>query len=157
MITLDQLKKIVPYAGQRAGVFLVPLNEAMDEFGIDTPARKAAFVAQLAHESWSFRYVSEIASGLAYNGRKDLGNTRPEAIRIAAEHGSTPGPWWKGHGLIQITGYDNQAGQPSWPLVCFHSRTISQYCSAWRSASSKSDWPTAPIAMTMPMRARMTW
>ena len=107
MITLDQLKKIVPYAGQRAGVFLVPLNEAMDEFGIDTPARKAAFVAQLAHESGSFRYVSEIASGLAYNGRKDLGNTRPEAIRIAAEHGSTPGPWWKGHGLIQITGYAN--------------------------------------------------
>jgi putative chitinase len=107
LITLEQLKTIVPYAGPRAGVFLVPLNDAMDEFGIDTPARQAAFIAQLAHESGSFRYVSEIASGMAYDGRKDLGNTRPEAIHIAAEHGSTPGPWWKGHGLIQVTGYDN--------------------------------------------------
>lgn len=107
MITLEQLKTIVPYAGHRAGVFLVPLNDAMDEFCIDTPARQAAFIAQLAHESGSFRYVSEIASGMAYDGRKDLGNTKPEAIRIAAEHGSTPGPWWKGHGLIQVTGYDN--------------------------------------------------
>lgn len=107
MITLEQLKKIVPYAGAKAGVFLVPLNDAMDEFGIDTPARQAAFIAQVAHESGSFRYVSEIASGMAYNGRKDLGNTKPEAISIAAQHGSTPGPWWKGHGLIQVTGYDN--------------------------------------------------
>lgn len=107
MITLEQLKRIIPYAGHRAGVFLVPLNEAMAEFEIDTPARRAAFLAQVAHESGSLRYVREIASGLAYDDRADLGNTRPEAIRIAAEHGSTPGPWWKGHGLIQITGYDN--------------------------------------------------
>lgn len=107
MVTLEQLKKIMPNAGQRAQVFLVPLNDAMDEFGIDTPARQAAFLAQLCHESGSLRYVSEIASGMAYNGRKDLGNTKPEAIAIAAQHGSTPGPWWKGHGLIQVTGYDN--------------------------------------------------
>lgn len=107
MITLDQLKKIIPYAGPRAGVFLVPLNEAMAEFGIDTPARQTAFLAQVAHESGSLRYVSEIASGMAYNGREDLGNTKPEAVAIARQHGSTPGPWWKGHGLIQVTGYDN--------------------------------------------------
>lgn len=107
MITIDQLKKIIPYAGPKAGVFLGPLNDAMAEFGIDTPARQAAFIAQVAHESGSLRYVSEIASGLAYNGRKDLGNTKPEAIAIAHQHGSTPGPWWKGHGLIQVTGYDN--------------------------------------------------
>lgn len=107
MVTLDQLKKIIPYAGPRAGVFLVPLNEAMGEFGINTPARQAAFLAQVAHETVSLRYVSEIASGMDYNGRADLGNTKPEAIAIARRHGSTPGPWWKGHGLIQITGYDN--------------------------------------------------
>lgn len=107
MVTLDQLKKIIPYAGPRAGVFLAPLNDAMDEFGIDTPVRRAPFLAQVAVESGSLRYVSEIASGMAYNGRADLGNTKPEAIAIARRHGSTPGPWWKGHGLIQITGYDN--------------------------------------------------
>lgn len=109
MISLKQLQKIMIHAGPRAACFLVPLNDAMDEFGIDTPARQAAFLAQVAHESGSLRYVCELASGLAYNGRADLGNTRPEAVRIAAEHGSTPGPWWRGHGLIQVTGYDNHA------------------------------------------------
>lgn len=107
MITIEQLKKIIPNAGPRAGVFLVPLNDAMDEFGIDTPARKAAFLAQIAHESGSLRYTSEIASGSAYDGRADLGNTKPEAIRISSRNGSTPGKFWKGHGLIQITGFDN--------------------------------------------------
>lgn len=96
MITLDQLKKIVPYAGPRAGIFLVPLNDAMDEFGIDTPARQAAFLAQVAHESGSLRYVREIADGKAYEGRADLGNIQPG-----------DGPRFKGRGLIQITGRAN--------------------------------------------------
>lgn len=107
LITLDQLKKIIPYAGARAAIYLAPLNAAMAEFGIDTPGRRAAFLAQVAHESGSLRYTAEIASGKAYDGRADLGNTRPEAIRIAAQHGTTPGRFWKGHGLIQVTGYDN--------------------------------------------------
>lgn len=107
MITLDQLRAIMPHAGPRAAVYLAPLNRAMAEFSIDTPARQAAFLAQIAHESGSLRYVRELASGAAYDGREDLGNTRPEAIRIAAERGTTPGRWWRGHGLIQITGFDN--------------------------------------------------
>ena len=107
MISITNLQRIIPYAGPRAAVFVGPLNSAMDEFGIDNPLRQAAFIAQLAHESGSFRYVREIASGLAYNGRADLGNTNPDALRIAAAHLSTPGPWWRGRGLIQITGYNN--------------------------------------------------
>lgn len=96
MVTLDQLKKIIPYAGPRAAVFLVPLNEAMAEFGISTPARQAAFLAQVAHESGSLRYTCEIASGRTYEGRADLGNTQPgDGIRF------------KGRGLIQVTGRDN--------------------------------------------------
>ncbi len=75
LITIDQLKKIIPYAGPRAGVFLVPLNDAMPKFEINTPARQAAFLAQVAHESGSLRYVREIADGSAYEGRADLGNT----------------------------------------------------------------------------------
>lgn len=96
MITLEQLKKIIPYAGPRAGVFLVPLNDSMAEAGIDTPAREAAFLAQIAHESGSLRYVREIADGKAYEGRADLGNTQPG-----------DGPRFKGRGLIQITGRAN--------------------------------------------------
>lgn len=98
MITLEQLRKIIPYAGIRAAVFLGPLNDAMDEFGIDTPARQAAFLAQIAHESGSLRYTREIADGKAYEGRADLGNTQPG-----------DGPRFKGRGLIQITGRANYA------------------------------------------------
>lgn len=96
MITLDQLRKIMPYAGPRAGVFFKPLTEAMAEFGIDTPVRQAAFLAQVAHESGSLRYVREIANGKAYEGRADLGNTEPG-----------DGPRFRGRGLIQITGRTN--------------------------------------------------
>lgn len=96
MLTIEQLKMIIPHAGPRAGVFIAPLNLAMDEFGIDTPARQAAFLAQIAHESGSLRYVKELASGSAYEGRKDLGNTaQGDGVR------------YKGRGLIQITGRAN--------------------------------------------------
>jgi putative chitinase len=137
VITLDQLKKIIPYAGPRAGFFLAPLNDAMDEFGIDTPARQAAFLSQVAVESGSLRYVSEIASGAAYNGRKDLGNTKPEALRIAALYGSTPGPFWKGHGLIQITGYDNHlaCGQALGLDLLNHPELLEEPINAARSAA----------------------
>lgn len=106
-MTLEQLQEILPHAGHRAGVFIGPLNAAMDEFEINSPERQAAFIAQLGHESGSFRYMEEIADGSAYDGRADLGNTRAAAISIAGAHGSTPGRWWKGHGPIQITGFDN--------------------------------------------------
>lgn len=96
MITLEELKQIVPYAGSKANLYLDHLNSAMDEFDIDTPQRQAAFLAQIAHESGSFRYVKELASGEAYEGRKDLGNVFDgDGVR------------YKGRGLIQITGRAN--------------------------------------------------
>lgn len=100
-MTLDQLKAIIPRAGKRAEVFLAPLKAAMEEFEIDTPLRKAAFLAQIAHESGSLRYVRELASGSAY----DTG-------RLAERLGNTPeddddGERYKGRGLIQITGTSN--------------------------------------------------
>lgn len=106
-LTLDQLKIIMPRSGKRAELFVLYLDQAMIEFGIDTPKRMVAFLATLCVESGQLVYMEELASGAAYDGRVDLGNTKSDAIAIAAQHGSTPGRWWKGHGPIQITGYDN--------------------------------------------------
>jgi putative chitinase len=107
MITYNQLRKIMPHAGQGLQQFVVPLDLTMQEFEINTPTRQAAFLAQVAHESGSFRYMEEIASGSAYEGRRDLGNHEDEAIAIAVAHGTTPGRFFRGHGPIQITGFYN--------------------------------------------------
>lgn len=98
MIALDELGRIYIYAPkERLAKFLDPLNDAMHEFEIsDSPVREAAFIAQIGHESGEFKYVREIASGEAYEGRKDLGNTEPgDGVRF------------RGRGLIQITGRFN--------------------------------------------------
>lgn len=96
MLTRDELLEIMPRAWDRVDTFLEPLNTAMDEFEINSPSRQAAFLAQIAHESGELRYVRELATGEAYEMRKDLGNTEPG-----------DGPKYKGRGLIQITGRDN--------------------------------------------------
>jgi putative chitinase len=95
-MTAAQLLAILPFARQRIEVFIGPLNAAMSEFDISTPARQAAFIAQVGHESGQLRYVRELASGAAYEGRADLGNV------VAGD-----GTRYKGRGLIQITGREN--------------------------------------------------
>lgn len=72
------------------------LNAAMRKYGITGPYRISAFLGNLAEESACLKYVEEIASGSAYEGRIDLGNTRPgDGVRF------------KGRGYIQITGRFN--------------------------------------------------
>lgn len=95
-MTPRELLKMMPLAGHRSEIYAGPLTDTCIEFEITTPQRQAAFLAQLCHESGSLRYVEEIASGDAYEGRTDLGNT---------ELGD--GRRFKGRGLPQITGRDN--------------------------------------------------
>ena len=134
MITLEELKAIMPYAGKRAEMFLEPLNNAMQEFGIDTPLRVAAFLAQVAHESGEMRYVRELASGEAYDtGRKaeNLGNT-PER--------DGDGERYRGRGLIQLTGQANYRdcstalfGDPD--LLLYYPERLEEPDTACRSAA----------------------
>jgi putative chitinase len=96
-LTSKQLQWIYKEADpKRVDRFLPHLNATLDEFEINTPQRIRMFLAQIGHESGQLRYVRELASGAAYEGRKDLGNTEPgDGVR------------YKGRGLIQITGRSN--------------------------------------------------
>ena len=58
-ITEAQLLRIYPNASQRAGVFVPALNRAMARYQINTPARQAAFLAQIGHESMQFKRTRE--------------------------------------------------------------------------------------------------
>ncbi|GAA4425747.1 hypothetical protein [Acidovorax lacteus] len=82
--------------------WLPHVRAACGLYGIDTPARLAAFLAQIGHESGGFRYTTEIwgptPAQQRYEGRADLGNTQPG-----------DGARYKGHGLIQTTGRYNHA------------------------------------------------
>jgi len=103
-LTIEQLQAIMPHAGSRAFLFYQYLSDAIDTWGIKNVP---AFLATICVESGSLLYTSEIASGMDYNDREDLGNTSTAAIEAAARGGKAPGAFYKGHGLIQITGYYN--------------------------------------------------
>lgn len=96
-MTKNQLLAVMPNAKHRLTDEVVGyLNMAAERYQIATPARKAAFIAQLAHESGELKYVRELASGAAYEGRTDLGNSQPgDGVKFA------------GRGYIQCTGRAN--------------------------------------------------
>jgi predicted chitinase len=105
MITDEQLGAIMPaLPAVRRGTLLPVLQAAAAEFAITTPARIAAFLAQLAHESGQFRFMEELWGPTEAQRRYEPAGT------LATRLGNTDpgdGKRFKGRGPIQITGRAN--------------------------------------------------
>jgi predicted chitinase len=105
MLSSEQLRAIMPgLPAAKEQAFLPFLQAAIAEFAIETPARSAAFLAQVAHESGQFRFMEEIWGPTPAQQRYEPPSS------LATTLGNTEagdGKRFKGRGPIQITGRAN--------------------------------------------------
>jgi len=128
LITIDQLDMAIPPARfEDLAKYIDFLNEGMERFEINTPARTAAFVAQLAHESGNFMRV-ENNLNYSWQGLRKTWPARFKTDEFAQSYhrkpekianyvyggrfgngGEASGDGWRfrGRGLIQTTFRDN--------------------------------------------------
>lgn len=96
----------------RHGVMDAIADIAIQRLDLDDELRLAFFLAQTAHESMGYHALRELGSESyfgRYEGRKDLGNTRPG-----------DGPRFRGRGILQVTGRSNVerlARDENWPEI----------------------------------------
>jgi putative chitinase len=103
------------------------ISEILPEYGINTPQRVAAFLAQCAHESGGFvflkenlnykapslrkvfpKYFQDDATAAAYANKPEKIANRVYANRMGNGDESSGDGWrYCGRGLIQLTGKDN--------------------------------------------------
>lgn len=97
MITPEQLSRILPRCpSDKLTIYAEKLGAALVEAEAVAVTRAAAFMAQVGWETGQLVHMVELDDGLAYEGRRDLGNTEPG-----------DGPRFKGRGAFQLTGRKN--------------------------------------------------
>ncbi len=128
MITKQQFQTVVPDVNWKyIAPYLDIYIKVLEKYEINTPLRKAHFLAQISHESGSFKFVKEnlnySAKALFAVFRKyfptlaaaELCARQPEKIankvyanRMGNGNESSGEGWrYRGRGLIQLTGKDN--------------------------------------------------
>lgn len=128
MVTAEQLAKL-----HISAEWVEPLNDTFLKFGIDTPKRQAAFIAQCGHESGGFKLLSEnlnyraetlcklwpkrfptleFAKQFEKNPRKIANSVYANRMGNRDE-ASGDGYRFRGRGCIQLTGHSGyyHAGQ----------------------------------------------
>lgn len=137
-LTPELLRAATGCSLESADRFAHWLDEACVAHQIDTPARLAAFLAQIGHESGSLRCVAELwgptPAQQRYEGRKDLGNTEPG-----------DGSRYRGRGLIQITGRANYAELSAAAGVDFVAQPELLESAQWAAWSAARFWHTRSL------------
>jgi putative chitinase len=95
-VTVDHLAAIAGTRKPLMSSLVEWINHICPTYEIDTPGEYCHFLAQACHETDHFKTLREYASGREYEGRTDLGNTKPG-----------DGVKFKGRGIFQTTGRAN--------------------------------------------------
>jgi putative chitinase len=128
MLSITQMKAVLPRLNwEKAQLYIPFITTVLPKFGIDTPLRKAHFLAQVAHESGGLQFTQENLNYSAQGLRSVFGKYFP-TIELANAYARKPekianrvyasrmgngneagGDGWKfrGRGLIQLTGKEN--------------------------------------------------
>lgn len=97
------LARATGLSAPRAAEILPAVSDGLKASQCTNVNRIAMWLAQVGHESAGFNATEEYASGAAYEGRADLGNTQPgDGVRF------------KGRSWIQITGRNNYGLFSQW-------------------------------------------